>query len=114
MKLYITRNQSTGMFGGVNFELYAKVELTSNESDVVSRYRLEKEVLLHKEMKIPLTDNAISLDITVGGLVNGQNFKCKHITEVLEYERNLKEACELFKDYIMVMSSFGGQEVIEF
>lgn len=114
MKLFIKRDQASGMFGGVKFELSAKVELTSAESDVIRKYKADKEVLLKKEIKIPLTGKAIILDITIGSLVGGQSFKCNDIAEILEYEKNIKESCEMFKNYIVVMSSFGGQEVVEF
>ncbi len=114
MKLYITRDQSSSASGGVDFELHVRVELTSSESDVIRKYKLEKEVLLNKEKKIPFTDSSISQDITIGSLVDGQNIRCRQITEILEYENNLKEACELFNKYTMAMTSFGGQEVIEF
>ena len=114
MKLFISRNQSSGMFGGVKFELTAKVELAAGEAEVIKKYKAEKEVLIKKEVKIPFTGNAIMLDITIGGLVGGQQFKCKDITEILETEKSIKEACEMFKNYISVMNSFGGQEVFEY
>lgn len=114
MKLFIKRDQSSGMFGGVKFELFAKVDLTSEEDGVVKKYKADKEVLMSKEVKIPLTGKAINLAITIGSLVAGQSFKCNDVAEILEYENNIKESCETFKKYIVVMSSFGGQEVIEF
>lgn len=114
MKLMITRDQAKGMFGGVKFQLDAKAELTSEEAAIVKKYKADKEVLVRKEVKIPLTDKVISLAITIDSLIAGQTFKCNDITEILETEKNVKEACETFKKYIMVMNHFGGQEVIEF
>lgn len=69
---------------------------------------------MKREIKIPFSGNAISLNITIGSLVTGQNFKCEDITEILEIEKNIKESCEVFKNYIMVMNSFGGREVVEY
>jgi len=114
MKLIISRNQASGMLGKVKFELSAKVELTQAERDVTKKYKADKEALLKKEIKIPLTGRSIELAITIGGLVAGQSFKCNDIAEILEYEENIKEACEVFKNYIEVMDSFGGQEVVEY
>ena len=114
MKLYLTKDQAKGLLGGTKFELSAKVELTNDESSLVSKYKADKEVLLQKQIKIPFTDKAVILDINIGGLVNGQSFKCKDIADVLEYEKNIKEACENFKNYIEVMRHFGGKDVIEY
>ena len=114
MKLYITRDQAKGMFGGVKFELKARVELTGEESGLVSKYKADKEVLIQKEIKIPFTGKAIILDINIGSLVSGQEFKCKDIADILEYEKNVKEACESFKNYIEVMKSFGGEQVVNY
>ena len=114
MVLKLSRNQASGMFGGVKFELSAKVALMPEESALISKYKADKEVLLKKEIKIPLTGRALLLDITIGSLVGGQTFKCNDIGEILEYESNIKESCQKFRDYLTVMHSFGGEEVIEY
>lgn len=114
MKLSITKDQAKGMFGGVKFELEAKVELTNEESELVKKYKADKEVLLKKEIKIPFTGRAIVLDITIGSLISGQAFKCNDIAEILEYEKNVKDSCESFKNYITVMKHFGGKEEFEY
>ena len=114
MKLFINRDQAKGLLGGTKFELIAKVELTGEESSLVSKYKVDKEALLQKEIKIPFTTKVMVLDINIGGLMQGQTFKCKDIADILEYEKNVKEACENFKNYIEVMKHFGGQEVIEY
>jgi len=114
MKLFITRDQAKGLLGGVKFELKARTELTKEEADLVKKYKADKEVLLQKEIKIPFTGKAITLNIDIEGLTNGQTFKCKDIADILEYEKNVKEACEAFKNYIEVMRNFGGEEVIEY
>ncbi len=114
MKLYVTRDQAKGLLGSVKFELKARVELTGDETSLVSKYKADKEVLIQKQLKIPFTDKTIVLDINIGGLMTGQTFKCKDIADILEYEKNIKEACANFKNYIEVMKSFGGEEVIDF
>ncbi len=114
MKLFITRDQAKGLLGGVKFELRARTELTDEERELVKKYKANKEVLLQKEIKIPFTTKIILLSINIGGLMQGQTFKCKDIADILEYETNVKEACETFKNYIEVMKNFGGEEVIEY
>jgi hypothetical protein len=114
MTLKIARNQAAGMFGGVKFELSAKAALTPEESSLISKYKVDKEVLLKKEIKIPLTGRSLLLDITIGSLVGGQNFKCNDIGEILEYEANIRESCQKFRNYLSVMQSFGGEEVVEY
>lgn len=114
MKLSIIRDQAKGLLGGVKFEFRAKVELTNEESELVRKYKVDKEALLEKEVKIPLTGRAIKLSITIGSLIAGQTFKCNDVAEILEYEKNVKDSCESFKNYIEVMKNFGGEEVIEY
>jgi len=114
MKLVLSREQSSGMLGGIKFQLTAKVELTADESELVRKYKAEKETLLKKEVKIPFTGKALIINVTIGSLVAGQSFKCDDIGEILEYESSIKESCGSFKTYLQVMKHFGGQEVIEY
>jgi hypothetical protein len=112
MKLYVTRDQSKGMMGGVSFELEAKVELTKEEADLVKRYRADKEVLLQSEISI--FGKKLEFDLKIEDLVKGRNFRCKDIGDILATEENVKEACKNFKSYIEVMKSFGGREEFEY
>ena len=114
MQLFITKDQAKGLLGGVKFELSARVELTADEADLVKRYKADKEVLVQKEVKVPFTGRTLNFGLTVGSLTSGQAFKCGDVGEILETEKNVKEACEAFKNYLEVMKHFGGQEVIEF
>ncbi|MCB5261671.1 MAG: hypothetical protein LHW64_08515 [Candidatus Cloacimonetes bacterium] len=112
MILKIVRDQSKALLGGINFELKAQVELTSEEAELIKKYKAHKEVLLSKE--VSLLGNKFNIDIKIADLVDGQAFKCKDIAQILETEDNVKEACKSMKNYIMVMKSFGGQETYEF
>lgn len=114
MRLILNRDQAEKMLGGMSFELRAKVELTEHESSLVQKYKAHKEILMKKEVKIPFTGRSLVLNITIGSLIGGQTFKCNDIGEILEYEINVKESCEAFKNYLQVMENFGGQEVIEY
>lgn len=114
MKLYIKRDQAKGMIGKVKFVLNARVELNSEETELVKQYKADKEILLEKELKIPFTKKTITLALNIGSLLAGQSFKCKDIADILEYEANVRQACDSFKNYIEVMRSFGGEEVVEY
>jgi len=114
MRLHIRRNQASGVLGGIKFELTGKVELSADELALVKRYHAEKQVLLKKEIKIPFTSRALSLDLTIGSLLNGQTFKCEEIGDIISYEQELKIGCQTFKAYIETMKSFGGEEVLDF
>lgn len=114
MKLLLTRDQGSGLLGAVKFKLRAQVKLTKREAGLVRKYRAGREVLLQRQIKIPFTSKLIRLDIGIAELINGQVFQCKDIADILEYERNVKEACETFRNYLQVMSTFGGEEVIHY
>jgi hypothetical protein len=114
MKVFISRDQAKGLLGRIKFELKARAELTGEEANLVKKYQVENEILLKKEMKIPFTGAGIAINLTIGSLMAGQTFTCSDIAEILEYEKNVKFSCEAFKNYLEIMRSFGGQEVIEY
>ena len=114
MKLYITKDQASGMMGGVNFELRVKVELTPEEAQLVKKYKADKWILMERESTIPVLGRGVKVSITIGSLISGQSFKGKELSEILSYEDNVKEACEGLKNALEVMRNFGGQEVFEY
>lgn len=114
MKLFIQRDQAKGVFGGTKFELVVRVQLTGDEAELVRKYKAEKEPLLKKEIKIPLTGKALVLNLTIGSLTAGQTFKCEDIAEILEYESNVKESCQALKARLEIMKNFGGEEILEY
>ena len=61
-----------------------------------------------------MTGRSIVFNLTIGSLMSGQVFKCNDMVEILEYEKNVKESCEAFKNYLEVMKNFGGEEIIEY
>jgi hypothetical protein len=102
------------MFGGVKFVLEAQVTLTPIESELINKYKVHDEVLTEKHIKIPFTDRALVIRLTIGSLVAGQTFKCNDIGEILNYEEEIKSSCGKLRNVIEVMRTFGGEEVIEF
>jgi len=121
MKLFITKNQAKGVWGGnIVFELSTRVELSPEEIALVNKYNVGKEVLLERkpvsgaENLEAIMIGRLHFLITIEGFMKGQTFKNKNIGELLETERNVKEACEKFKNYLEVMKGFGGEEFFEY
>ena len=112
MKLHITKDQSKGMLGGVSFQLEAKVELTQKEAELVKKYKADKESLIQKE--ITVFGKTLAFDLKIENLVRGETFRCRDISDILETEASVKEACARFKSYIEAMGSFGGRETSEY
>lgn len=108
MKLFLKREQADKFFGGVAFVLNIHVEITTEERELIQKYKTYKEVLLVK------TDSFFAEDLTIQDLLGYLKFNCKSIDEVLGYEKRIKQACERMKTYLEAMKSFGGEEVIEF
>lgn len=58
---------------------------------------------------------ALSLSVTVDGLIAGQHIECKDLDELLGAELAMQEACKNTKNYLNVASTFDGrEEVLEF
>ena len=117
MKLIIIRDQAKGFLGGVKFELRAQVQLTTEEAELVNRYKAGTEVLTVRESGLlerlgPF--GKAEKPLTIQDMVSGQTFKCKDIAEILAWEETVKGVCGAFRTYLEVMKNFGGQEVIEY
>jgi hypothetical protein len=115
MKLIIKRDQKQlkGLLGGnkgMLFQLSFRVELTTKEQELITRYRAENE---------PLTVRTTSKGeevpgLIIGNLVRGVSYEVKDVGTILNNEQIVKEACESFKTLLTVMESFGGEEVVEY
>ena len=58
---------------------------------------------------------ALSLSVTVDGLIGGQHIECKDLDELVGAEMAMIEACKSAKGYLDVASTFDGrEEVLEF
>lgn len=129
MELILKRDQAGKMLGGVKFELSARVELNSEEQDVIKKYKADKWVLHSRKPSLAqagleagsvtkaiggkLLDKVFS-DITIGKLTSGVSFTCDNINDVLDHEEKIKEACATFYTYLVVMQNFGGEERISY
>jgi len=115
MRLVIKRNQNEqkGILGGhkgMSFLLSCKVELTSAEQDLIAKYRADKQPLAYTTTK--KGDDVPAVHIA--DLVRGISYELKDVVTLLSTEEDIKNACEAFKTILVVMESFGGEEIIEF
>jgi hypothetical protein len=109
MKLIIKRDQDKAFLGGMNLFLECRVELTAEESELIKKYKAHRQPLTYRERKgveIP--------GLRIEDLVRGVTYKTKDLDVLLNNEEVIKEACASFKNYLLLMKSFGGEEVIEF
>jgi hypothetical protein len=106
MKLIIKRDQAKSSLGGVKFEVFYRVELTPEEAELIKKYKANNEPLLCLENGVVLLD--------IDHLVNGLSRKSEDLIGILSYEKRIKDACKSFKNYLELMATFGGEEIIEF
>jgi len=114
MKLILNKDQSKGFFGGVKFELNARVQLTDAEGALVKKYKADNEVLFNKPSQTFLGETITVEPVKINSLTSGLTLKAKNIAEILKYEEAIKEACEAFKAYLHIMENFGGKEEYEY
>lgn len=107
MKLIVKKDQDVGMLGKVKFIINAKVSLTDEESALVKKYNVKKEVLFSK-------NNFMQTEITIGSLIDGETFSCKTIEEILKFEEIIKKSCQNLKIKLDTMKSFGGEYEIDY
>ena len=113
MKLKIKRDQAEkkGLFGGhkgMKFSLYCQVEISPEEQELINRYKVNDYVLAWKTVnneKVP--------SLRVQDLVQGHLIELDDVGTLLNNEEVIKSACQDFKNLLLVMATFGGEEVIE-
>ncbi|KUO69181.1 MAG: hypothetical protein APF80_02320 [Alphaproteobacteria bacterium BRH_c36] len=127
VKLKIRRSQAKGLVRGVAFNIHFIAELSPDAQRAVEHYRFGKTVLYHKPLELQLSLNAVVAlwrmfwlwitrsrwQITVNDLMKGRTVKCNNILEVLDVEKDIRAAAEIFADILRAASWFGGEEVVE-
>lgn len=114
MKLRINRGQQAmkGMLGGskgVSFTLRYQLELTQEESELISEYRLGSyPVTWHtvQGTRVPAE--------TIASLVRGTSLTLTDVETLLNNERVIIEACDGLPPLLQVVRTFGGDEVIDY
>jgi hypothetical protein len=94
----------------VEFTLGYRLELTSEEAELVQRYKLEYYPLTWRTdsqgTKLP--------NDTISNMVTGRTQTVRDVTTLLRNEEVIKDACDDLVPLFSVVRSFGGNEVIEY
>jgi hypothetical protein len=114
MKLKITRDQEQkkGLLGGnkgIEFTLECQVDLTEEEKALVDKAKIGEYILT----KYRPHEDGMELPLTVNDLINGVASRVKNVQKLLGLEEEIISGCENLKSLLAVISTFGGEEIIE-
>jgi hypothetical protein len=116
MKLEIWRDQSDvkGLFGGhkgVSFKLVTRVQLSPPETELITKYKVGDDVVATYQLPGGREDSPFN--ITVNQLMAGYTVNMRDIATMIELEEMIKSRCANLKNWLHVMSTFGGYEAVE-
>ncbi len=116
MKLEIWRDQSDvkGLFGGhkgVSFKLVTRVQLSSDETALIAKYKVGDDVLVTYELHGP--DRNVPFTITINQMTAGHTVNTRDVATLIEVEDAIKTRCQNLKGWLQVMATFGGYETVE-
>ncbi|MFI4973124.1 MAG: hypothetical protein ACHP84_01145 [Caulobacterales bacterium] len=136
MQLKLRRSQREGgvMSRTAIFCLDARIEVTREEQQAITRYKLAGQVIYnsetskkHLERSAKQNDGsmvgglkglasaalaAMNLNISVASLQRGQHVECKSLDELLGAEEAIMTACQNLKGYLETAQTFDGREVL--
>lgn len=117
MKLKIRREQEQkksflGGNKGMEFTLHCQVELSPEENALVEKAKVGDYVLT-KYTLFEHRKGDYETELTVRNLVNGMASTVTNVQKLLGLEDEVKNGCHNLKSLLQVISSFGGEEVIE-
>jgi len=112
------------MLGKVIFTLEVRADLSNEERNDISKYKLGDTVLYEKNT---MTDpgsglvglasrvafRAMNMSVSVKDLANGKKLECKDIVEMLAVEDQVREAGKTFQAVLHAARNFGGEEVVD-
>jgi len=124
MKLLLRRDQRSGMLGKVIFTLEVRADLSNEERNDISKYKLGDTVLYEKNTMTDLGSGlvglasrvafrAMNMSVSVKDLANGKKLECKDIVEMLAVEDQVREAGKTFQAVLHAARNFGGEEVVD-
>lgn len=124
MKLLLRRGQRSGLLGGkIVFTLEVRADLTPDERDAITKYKLGETVLYERNT---LTERgsgllglasraafrAMNISVSVNDLSGGKKIECKDIVEMIAVSDQIKEAAQTFKAVLEAAAQFGGEEIV--
>jgi len=112
MRLRIRKDQKDmkGLLGGhrgVMFTLTARAEISADEQSLIDRYKVGYYTLA------TYTKRGEEFRVSVEGLLRGISTEAEDIGSLLDLESTIKSGCENLKSLLLVMATFGGEEVHE-
>lgn len=130
MKLLIRRNQKTGLLGGAKYTLYVRAQVTDEEQQLIKKNHLAGELLVYYDKDADKATLAGAMKdaggltgvlvrkmrdtaLTVAKLIEGTEFKCENVGELLGVEGEVRQATLMLKNYLDVATTFGGEEVLD-
>jgi hypothetical protein len=124
MKILLRRDQRSGMLGKVIFTLEVRADLSDEERQAITKYKLGDTVLYEKNTVIDpgsgllglasrLAFKAVNMSLSVKDLAYGKKLECKDIVEMLAVEDQVREAGKTFQAVLNAARHFGGEEVVD-
>lgn len=132
MKLLIRRAQKAGMLGKQKYTLHVRAQITAAEQELIHKNGLANELLLYYERDTGagmvngmlakggiiggiggLLKTMRDVPLTVAALVNGTNFTCDNVAQLLDVENEAIQAAKNLKRYLEAAASFGGEIAID-
>ena len=137
MLLKIKRSQRQGGILGNKalFALDIRADYSADERDAINRYKLGGDIVYSSEaakrhsakvdahlsagtggglakgiMSMALA--SMNLSITIASLQQGHHIECKDMSEVLEAENGLREACKNVTSWLDAAKTFDGREMV--
>lgn len=109
MRLVVSRAQEDrkGMLGGhkgVLFRLYTRLELTEEEEELLSHYKMWNYSLFNRGQ----------MPVTIKDLAEGDLQTVENVEILLRNEEIVKRALDQLPLLMEVLRSFGGEEIIEY
>jgi hypothetical protein len=123
MELLLERSQRSAMLGAVKFSVKATARLTSEEQELVRKYKLADVLLYEKGAdKMAAATGTMSflaarfmqMRVTVTDLMQGKTFEGKDLAEVLAAQDQIKEAVGNLRDLLVASKNFDGEEVLSY
>ncbi len=121
MELLIRRDQSSGLLGGVKFQLSVRASLTNEELAAVKKYKMNGTTLYDASPDsrsgsvTSILINSFTVPrIEVKDLVEGKTIEVNSIMDVLSAEEQVKAAAKGFHNMLKAAATFGGETVHTF
>ena len=112
LKVRRSQTEKKGMLGGskgFQFSLSYQLVLTPSEKEIVDRYKLQDYAITFKSVQ-----GTQYPDDTIASLIQGTTETVDSVETLLRNEDIIKSACDKLPVLFQVISTFGGEETIDY